>query len=76
MITNNQAPTPSRADPAAGQNRLRCLSLGHDSHGADQAARLGGPNPQGPGNLLRGQPPLPQHTYAIETLIGLHNNRS
>ena len=76
MITNSQASTPGRADPAAGQSRLGCFSLGQDGRSADQATRLSRPDPQCTGNLLRGLPPFPQHTHTIKTLIGLHKNRS
>ena len=76
VITNSQASTPGRADPAAGHSGLGCFGLGQDGRGADQATRLGGPDPQRTGDLLGGLPPLPQHTYALETLIGLHRNRS
>ena len=76
MITNSQASTPGRTDPAASQSRLGCFSLDQDGRSADQATRLSRPDPQGTGNLLRGLPPLPQHTHTIKTLIGLHKNRS
>jgi len=76
MITNSQASTPGRTDPAARHSGLGRIGLGQDGRGADQATRLGGPDPQRTGDLLGGLPPLPQHTYALNTLIGLHRNRS
>jgi hypothetical protein len=76
VITNSQASTPGRADPAAGHSGPGCFSLGQDGRRADQATRLGRPDPQRTGDLLRGLPPLPQHTHTLNTLIGLHRNRS
>jgi hypothetical protein len=70
------SPQANATDPAAGQSGLGRFRLGQDGRRADQATRLGRADPQGTRNLLRGLPPLPQHTHALKTLIGLHNNRS